>query len=66
VAFDGPPDARDAPDEPPAREISQARDSDRPELARAVGELASENADLYWQLGDLTHALKAEKARFAS
>ena len=37
-----------------------------PSSPDAVGELASENADLYRQLGDLTHALKTEKARFAS
>jgi hypothetical protein len=66
VAFDGPPDDRDAPDEPTAREIPQARDPDQPELVKAVAELASENADLYKQVGGLTHALKTEKARFGA
>jgi hypothetical protein len=62
VAFDGPTDDGDTPDKPPAREIPQKRetlyDLDQPEFARAVGELASENADLYKQVGELTHALK--------
>jgi hypothetical protein len=70
VAFDGPADEGDTPDKPPAREIPQKRenpsDLDQPEFARVVGELASENADLYKQVGELTHALKVEKARFSS
>jgi hypothetical protein len=70
VAFDGPTDDRDAPDEPPTREIPQTRDAphdpDQPELVRAVGELASENADLCKKVGDLTHALKLERARFGA
>jgi hypothetical protein len=48
------------------REIPQARDPDKPELVKAVVELASENADLYKQVGDLTNALKTEKARFGA
>jgi hypothetical protein len=50
VAFDGLTDERYA-DEPSTREIPQTRDApddpDQPELVRAVGELASENADLW-------------------
>ena len=42
------------------------RDPDQPELVKAVVELASENADLYKQVGELTNALKTEKARFAT
>ena len=60
----------DTPSEPPARDIPEDRDilhdPDRPELLKAVGELASENADLYQKVGDLTHALKVEKARFSA
>jgi hypothetical protein len=70
VAFDGLTDDRDAPDEPATREIlpthDASHDPDQPELVRAVGELASENADLYKKVGDLTHALKMEKARFGA
>jgi hypothetical protein len=70
VAFDGPTDDRDAPDEPPTGEIPQTRDAphdpDQPELVRAVGKLTSENADLYKKVGDLTHALKMEKSRFGA
>jgi hypothetical protein len=66
VAFDGPPDDRDAPDEAPVREIPPPREPDQPGLARAVGELAAENADLYRQVGDLTRELKADKARFGA
>src|ERR1700733_7393562 len=42
------------------------RDPDQPELVKAVVELASENADLYKQVGELTNSLKTEKARFAT
>ena len=70
MAFDGPTDDGDTPDKPPAREIPQKRetpyDLDQPEFARAVGELASENADLYKQVCELTHALKVEKACFST
>jgi hypothetical protein len=51
VAVDGPTGERDAPDEQPVREVPQAHDAphdpDQPELLKAVGELAAENADLY-------------------
>ena len=43
------------------REVPQAHDAphdpDQPELLRAVGELAAENADLYRKTGELAHAL---------
>ena len=39
---------------------------DQPELLKAVGELAAENADLYRKIGDLTHALKTEQGRFGT
>jgi hypothetical protein len=58
VAIDGlsrEPDQPDEPERPPAAD-----------LARAVGELASENADLYKKVGELTDALKLERARFAA
>ena len=48
------------------REVPHPRDPDQPELVKAVVELASENADLYKQVGELTNALKTEKARFAT
>jgi hypothetical protein len=70
VALDGLTDDRDAPDEPPLRKVPHDNDvphePDKSELVKAVGELASENADLYRQAGDLTHALKLEKGRFAA
>lgn len=70
MAFDGLTDDRDAPNESATREIPQTHDAshdpDQPELVRAVGELAVENADLYKKVGDLTHALKMEKARFGA
>jgi hypothetical protein len=49
------PKAHDAPHDP-----------DQPELRKAVGELAAENADLYRKVGELTHALKTEQARFGT
>jgi hypothetical protein len=52
------------------REVPQAHDAphdpDQPELRKAVGELAAENADLYRKVGELTHALKTEQARFGT
>jgi hypothetical protein len=70
VAVDGLPDERDAPDEPPVREVLQEHDAphdpDRPDLLKAVGELAAENADLYRKLGEVTHALKTMEARFGT
>ena len=66
MALDGPPDDRDAPEEPPLREIPQPRDPDQPELVKAVTKLAAENADLYKQVGELAHVLKTEKARFCA
>jgi cell division septum initiation protein DivIVA len=70
VAVDGPSGERDAPDEQPVREVPQAHDAphdpDQPELLKAVGELAAENADLYRKIGELTHALKTEQGRFGT
>jgi hypothetical protein len=70
VAVDGPTDERDAPDEQPVREVPQAHDAphdpDQPELLKAVGELAAENADLYRKIGELTHALKTQQGRFGT
>ena len=58
MAVDGPSGERDAPDEQPVREVPRAHDAphdpDQPELLKAVGELAAENADLYRQIGELT------------
>jgi hypothetical protein len=52
------------------REVPQAHDAphdpDQPELLRAVGELAAENADLYRKTGELTHALKTQQGRFGT
>jgi hypothetical protein len=52
------------------REAPQAHDAphdpDQPEVRKAVGELAAENADLYRKIGELTHALKTEQARFGT
>jgi hypothetical protein len=65
-----PTDERDAPDEQPVREVPQAHDAphdpDQPELLKAVGELAAENADLYRQIGELPHALKTQQGRFGT
>jgi hypothetical protein len=70
VAVDGPTNERDAPDEPPVREVPQAHDAphdpDQPELRKAVGELAAENADLYRKIGELTHARKTDQAQFGA
>jgi hypothetical protein len=70
VAVDGLTDERDAPDALPVREVPQAHDAphdpDQPALLKAVGELAAENADLYRKVGELTHALKTEQARFGT
>ena len=70
MAVDGPTDERDAPDGRPVREVPQAHDApheaDQPEVLKALGELAAENADLYRKIGELTHALKTEQGRFGT
>ncbi|MGH3246230.1 MAG: hypothetical protein ACRDOI_08470 [Trebonia sp.] len=63
----GKPRGRPSPDRDldmaghPSRAPAPDKDPEKAELTRAVGELASENADLYRKVDRLTAELKTEK-----
>jgi hypothetical protein len=59
---DRDPEMADQPPPAPAPD----KDPERAEFTRAIGELASENADLYSKVDRLTVQLKNEKARFSA
>ena len=59
-------DDPDVRDDPVRDETPRPHEPERSELGKAVGKLASENAELYKNLSDLTEGLKTEKAPFLS